>query len=120
MAVALLFAGSAAQAAAKNVILMISDGQGYNTVKATDDYTGTKAVYESFPVQFGVSTFSAGIPAVPSAGYNSILAWGLPEYLKFRPTDSASAATAMATGVKNYDGVLNMQHQLANPIENHH
>ena len=53
MAVALLFAGSAAQAAAKNVILMISDGQGYNTVQATDDYTGTAAVYESFPVHLG-------------------------------------------------------------------
>jgi len=33
---------------AKNVILMISDGQGFNTVKATEYYTGKKGVYERF------------------------------------------------------------------------
>jgi alkaline phosphatase len=50
---------------AKNVILMISDGQGYNTIKATDYFNGSAAMYESFPVQFGVSTYSAGLPGAP-------------------------------------------------------
>ena len=108
LALVIILWASAVQAAAKNVILMISDGLGYNTIKATDYFTGSTAVYESFPVRYAVSTYSAGSPEKPAAGYNTVLAWGLPEYLKFRPTDSASAATAMATGVKNYDGVLNL------------
>ncbi len=108
LALVIILWASAVQAAAKNVILMISDGLGYNTIKATDYFTGSTAVYESFPVRYAVSTYSAGLPEKPAAGYNTVLAWGLPEYLKFRPTDSASAATAMATGVKNYDGVLNL------------
>jgi alkaline phosphatase len=108
LALVIILWASVAQAAAKNVILMISDGLGYNTIKATDYFTGSTAVYESFPVRYAVSTYSAGLPEKPAADYNTVLAWGLPGYLKFRPTDSASAATAMATGVKNYDGVLNI------------
>ncbi|MFZ3157235.1 MAG: hypothetical protein WA124_06995 [Smithella sp.] len=37
---------------AKNVILMISDGQGFNTVRATDYYTGKKAVSD-FLIPYG-------------------------------------------------------------------
>jgi alkaline phosphatase len=72
---ALILSVSAAQAAAKNVILMIPDGQGYNTIKATDYYSGNKGVYESWEVQYGVSTFSAGTVSVPSSGYNPNQAW---------------------------------------------
>ncbi|MFA4901513.1 MAG: alkaline phosphatase [Desulfobaccales bacterium] len=103
----ILWTGLASADMPKNVILMISDGQGYNTVKATDYFTGTKGVYESFPVQYGMSTFSAGKPGAPSTGYDPSLAWSDFNYVKFRPTDSSSAATAMATGVKIYDSVLN-------------
>jgi alkaline phosphatase len=104
----LLWAHLAAAAMPKNVILMISDGQGYNTVKATDYYTGTKGVYESFPVQYGVSTYSAGTPTQPSWGYDPSLAWSDFSYIQSHYTDSASAASALATGVKIYDNVLNI------------
>ena len=62
LALVIILWASAVQAAAKNVILMISDGLGYNTIKATDYFTGSTAVYESFPVQCAVSTYSAGPP----------------------------------------------------------
>ena len=93
---------------AKNVILMISDGQGFNTVKATEYYTGKKAVYEKFRQKYGMNTSSAGKrdvyvgapydPAQMAANFN---------YAKTGATDSASAATAMFTGVKNYDNEVN-------------
>jgi alkaline phosphatase len=103
-----LWAGLASAGMPKNVILMISDGMGYNTVKATDYYTGTKGAFESFPVQYGVSTFSAGTPTTPAWGYDPSQAWGDFSYKQKHATDSASAATALATGVKIYDGVLNI------------
>jgi alkaline phosphatase len=84
----------------KNVIVMISDGMGYNHVAATDYYqygaTGTQ-VYEGFPVRTGMSTYSY------YGSYDPLRAWGLFTYLMTAPTDSASAATAMSTGVKTYD-----------------
>lgn len=74
----ILWAGLASAAMPKNVILMISDGQGYNTVKATNYWTGTSSVYESFPYQFGCSTFSAGKagpPPILAIGYDPVQAW---------------------------------------------
>jgi alkaline phosphatase len=104
----ILWTGLASAEMPKNVILMISDGMGYNTVKATDYYTGTKGVFESFPVQYGVSTFSAGTPTTPAWGYDPTKAWSDFNYVKSHYTDSASAASALATGVKIYDNVLNI------------
>ena len=109
----ILWAGLASADMPTNVILMISDGQGYNTVKATDYWTGTTPVYESFPYQYGVSTFSAGKigpPPIPSIGYDPAQAWSSFNYVKTPNsfTDSASAATALATGVKIYDNQLNI------------
>ncbi|RNC65607.1 MAG: alkaline phosphatase [Desulfuromonadales bacterium] len=93
---------------AKNVILMISDGQGFNTLKATEYYKGGKAVYESFDVKYGMNTSSAGRrgnytgqPYSPASMATSFV------YAKSGATDSASAATAMFTGVKNYDNEVN-------------
>jgi alkaline phosphatase len=106
---------------AKNVILMISDGQGFNTVKATNMWNGAPAIYETFPYKFGVSTYDLGTynatnPPSPY-GYDPQKAWPNPatgytgadayNYLKAKKTDSASAATAMATGMKTYNGYLN-------------
>ncbi|MFZ2087831.1 MAG: alkaline phosphatase [Desulfobaccales bacterium] len=97
----------------KNVILMISDGQGYNTVDATTYYTGHQAIYEYFPVQLGASTFSAGKEypnnnqfAEGQGGYDPAKAWGEFDYVKNGATDSASAATALATGQKTYDAAI--------------
>jgi alkaline phosphatase len=106
----ILWAGLASAQLPQNVILMISDGMGYNTVKATDYWTGAPAVYENFLVKFGMSTFSAGTPGHPAIGYDPGQAWNDFNYVKTPGsyTDSASATTAMATGVKIYDNVLNI------------
>lgn len=100
---AALAASPASATVAKNVILMISDGQGFNTIQATDYYTGTTGVYESFDVKFAMQTSSANNPA----GYNAASMATSFTYAKSGATDSASAATAMYTGVKNYDGQVN-------------
>jgi alkaline phosphatase len=97
---------------AKNIIVMISDGCGYNQILATDYYqygrTG-KQIYQKFPVRVGMSTYSFGALSAPSIfGYDPAQAWGSFDYVKTRPTDSASAATAMATGFKNCDSTLNV------------
>jgi alkaline phosphatase len=104
-ALALMLSASVAQAAdtAKNVIFMISDGWGYDQIKATDYYNGTTEAYENFSVKYGMSTYSANNPA----GYDPSQAWTNFNYVKSGATDSASAATAMATGIKNYDGQIN-------------
>ena len=43
---------SICHAKTKNVILMISDGQGIGTVMAADFYNGKKAVYENFSEKY--------------------------------------------------------------------
>ncbi|MBW2505427.1 MAG: alkaline phosphatase, partial [Deltaproteobacteria bacterium] len=72
---------------AKNIILLIGDGMGFEQVRAAGMYRhgsdGTLS-FESFPFHGRVSTHSAsGVP-----------------------TDSAAAATAMATGRKVNNGVI--------------
>ena len=87
----------------KNVIVMISDGMGYNQMLAGDyfQYGATgEQVYQQFPVRTAMSTYSV------NGSYDPLAAWGLFDYAKNAPTDSASAATAMSTGVKNQDGVI--------------
>lgn len=101
--------------APKNVIYMIADGWGYNHVKAANHfYLGKEKgqVYESFPMAIAVSTY----PAMTSkpweeetkwgVGYNPDAAWADFEYHKNRPTDSAASGTAMAAGVKTYNGAI--------------
>lgn len=95
---------------ARNVIVMISDGCGYNHVDAASLYqygkTGVQK-YEKFPFQFAMSTYSVGRPGDGyDNSYNPDLAWRSFDYVKNGPTDSASAATAMSTGVKIYDNVI--------------
>ena len=90
----------------KNVIIMISDGCGYNTIAATDYYQYGKMgkqVYEHFPVDVGMSTY----PAPPDGhGYNTKLPWANFNYVMSNFTDSGAAATAMSTGVKTYNGAI--------------
>ena len=83
-----------------NIILMISDGQGYNAVAATEYFTDVFPVYEGFPEIYGVNTYPFG------GSYNSVQAWNDFDYVKSGATDSAAAATAMATGVKTRNGYL--------------
>ncbi len=89
--------------APKNIIVLISDGCGFNHVDAASIYqygrTGVQ-IYEHFPVQLAMSTY------MYSSSYDPARAWTDFEYVKNNPTDSAAAATAMSTGVKTYDGAI--------------
>jgi alkaline phosphatase len=88
---------------AKNVIVLISDGMGYNQLAAADyfEYGATgMQVYEAFPVRTAMSTYSF------YGSYDPLQAWGVFSYVQANATDSAAAATAMSTGVKTYDAGL--------------
>ncbi len=86
-----------------NVIVLICDGWGYNYVDAASIYqhgqTGVQ-VYERFPVQFAMCTYPSG------GSYDPQEAWSQFDYHPQRPTDSAAAATAMATDVKTHNGAI--------------
>jgi len=80
---------SAAQAAPRYVIFLIGDGMGPEQVKAAGMYANGQAgtlSFESLPYQGEMTTYAA----------NSAI------------TDSAAAATAMATGVKVNNGVISL------------
>lgn len=106
--------GGSAKPAAKNIIVMISDGWGYNHLQAVSYYEygkDARQVYNRFPFQFAMSTWEVERPAdncTPlTGGYDPALAWGDFNYVKYPcATDSASAATAMSTGVKTYNGYI--------------
>lgn len=90
----------------KNIILFIIDGCGYNHIDAASLYqygeTGVQA-YEKFPVKLGMSTYpAAGI------GYDPLAAWEAFDYVRLMPTDSAASATAIATGFKARNKVINI------------
>ena len=74
----------------KNVIFCIGDGMGFEAVKAAGYYaygeTGTLS-FEAFPHRAEMATYAADSPM----------------------TDSAAAATAMATGHKVNNGVISME-----------
>ncbi len=93
-----------AKSGPKNVIVLIGDGMGFAHVTASSYYeTGTPdgLSYQQFPVQYGMSTYSAS-----GIGYNQVEANSDFDYFKKRPTDSAAAATAMGTGKKSYNGAI--------------
>ncbi len=111
----------------KNVIVMISDGCGYNHVLATDYYQAGKSKaqgYERFPVKVGMSTYEVekvdGVPTI--LGYDPLQAWSDFDYVRSHPpagdgyTDSASAATAMSTGTKTLNGLIGVDKD-GNPLE---
>ena len=108
-----VFAGDVPQ----NVIFMIIDGCGFNHIAAADYYEyGKKGgqVYEKFPVKLAVSTYPAG------GSYNPAKAQKDFDYVKEGCTDSAAAATALATGVKTKNGSLGVgvnKNRLENIIE---
>lgn len=73
-----------------NIVLFIGDGMGFEQVEAASLYsTGAEGnlAFESFPYQRAISTSSASLTT----------------------TDSAAAATAMATGAKVYNGVISVR-----------
>jgi alkaline phosphatase len=98
---------------AKNIIYMIADGSGYNHYLATDYYqfgeTGLQP-FEQFPFQFAMSTYPAPWPNAGCDGYDPAKAWSIFNYVQTYKikctTDSAAAATALATGAKTLSGYL--------------
>ncbi len=100
----------------KNIIIFIGDGMGYNHIKVTNHYMGmVQQVYEKFPVKLAMAHYPAKAgeyePGKPGSnylatGYNPSIAWKDTAYLKKNYTESAAAATAMATGVKTYNNSI--------------
>lgn len=118
---------SSPSAPAKNVIIMIADGMSGGSWDAAEYWVyGEKGVscLSSFPGHYGVTTFPLNTGTSPSndgverCGYDPVRAWdsapsasGLPfkgyVYLSSGTTDSAAAATAMASGIKTYNSAIN-------------
>lgn len=110
----------------KNIIYMIGDGMGYNHLVAANLWQTGQSRYQltgendfnaiaellGEPVQVyenwdkvSMSTFQAGNT------YDKQLAWSDREWIKKNFTDSAAAATAMATGVKTNNGTIGIDPQ---------
>jgi alkaline phosphatase len=105
----------------KNIIIMIGDGVGYNHITAANFYLGMASqVQERFPVRLAMAHYPAkageyiaGNPGASyyATGYNPAAAWKDTAYLKRNFTESAAAATAMASGRKTYNGSIGMSVQ---------
>jgi alkaline phosphatase len=94
----LLLAAGIAQAEPKNIILLISDGMGFNAMRATDMYWGQYATFEGFPVELGMTNYEW------DGSWDPVQFWTDFNYPNIGATDSASAATAMYTGIKTDGG----------------
>ena len=108
-----LAAGSAApkNPVAENVIVMISDGRGFEHNTALNYYRygkDARQVYAHFPTSLAMSTYMAYSEGDPcyGLGYNPAMAWSDFGYVTSCYTDSAAAATTMASGVKTYGGAI--------------
>ncbi len=109
----LALASSLVFASPRNVILMIGDGMGPDVVTAAGAYKyGTdyfkfggkeKLTLETLSKHYYMTTFSAS-----GKGYDYTWNNGDTAYVKNGATDSAAAATAMATGVKTNDGYVSV------------
>ncbi|HEY3377072.1 MAG TPA: alkaline phosphatase [Armatimonadota bacterium] len=108
-----LWLAVATVAAPKNVILMIGDGMGPVIVSATgaylygNDYHAfggqKKLTMETLAGHYYATTYSTS-----GKGYDFTWQGGSKEYPKAAPTDSAASATALATGVKTYNGAIDV------------
>ncbi len=89
----------------KNIIVMIGDGCGFNHLEAARCFqygeTGGP-VYMNFDC-YAMSTFPAGAP-----GYDAAKVWISFASMEVGCTDSAAAATAIATGVKTKNKTVGM------------
>jgi len=129
LVMAVLFAQQSAWAA-KNVILMISDGAGHNQWLAASMYQGKlgRQVYDqpgwkrcaaaTYPLNLFVNP-TGNMKQVPWLVYDPAKAWdAAPQgdkpglfagyvFLTTTPTDSAAAATALSSGQKTYNNAIN-------------
>lgn len=133
---ALSGAALAQDAPAKNVILMITDGAGINTWHAASYYRHGALgheVYDDFETKVFMSTYPLNTSNTPTktkegaVTFNSSEIWSATpskevfkgalgnysgyftgyDYVRADFTDSAAAATALATGVKTYNNAIN-------------
>jgi alkaline phosphatase len=127
---AVIPAADAKASAPKNIIVMISDGMGFNHTLSTSYYVYGRPngqVYARFPFKMAVSTYAAADQAfAPDEddcvdwGYDPYVYWSNFAYANLCYTDSASAATAIATGVKTYNAALGVdldQQPVKNVVE---
>lgn len=108
----------------KNIIVMISDGCGYNQIQAANFYNGIdSAKYQKFPLQLAMSTYGAvdgsmssmQSLAAYSTSYNTEKAWNDWTYVASGYTGSGQAATAMSTGFKTAYGAIGIVPHSNNP-----
>lgn len=114
----LLFLAVAAPAetpgAPRNIILMITDGAGFNAFHACSYYQHGQLghqVYDGFPVRLACTTYMLNEDGIPQ-GYDPKEMWSDFNYVKGDNdytcfTGSAAAATALNTGVKTTMGRVN-------------
>ncbi len=99
---------------AKNIIVMIADGWGFNHVAATDYYQygeRGRQVYERTFRLYAMDTHSLKVPP-----YDPEKAWSDFTWVMGGATDSAAAATTMSTGVKTLNGAIGVDEN-NNPLE---
>lgn len=106
---------------AKNVIVMVADGAGFNSWRATSLYRGQlgKEIYDQPGwIRLACSTYPLNTATKPQKTnqqdpkvvYDALKAWNgeaAYRWLKSSATDSAAAATALASGVKTYNNAIN-------------
>ena len=119
---------NAAEAGPRNIILLISDGAGYNQFDATNFYRQGSGAFQLITTEDGrvipdpANTAGAEVymqsdwiqVAMAHASQTTIdgnydyseKAWEEFEWVKNKPTDSAAAGTALSTGAKTYNGIL--------------
>jgi len=103
---------------AKNIILMIVDGAGFNTFHACSYYEMGRLgaqIYDRFPVKLGCSTWALDKNGSPQ-GYDPEKMWedlssGEGDGRGGGCTDSAAAATALNSGIKTMVGRVNVDAQ---------
>jgi alkaline phosphatase len=94
---------------ARNIILMISDGAGFNAFDACSYYQYGrlgKQAYDRFPVRLACTTFMLKSNGTP-LGYEPVSMWQNFDYAMSDSTDSAAAATALNSGEKTKNGRIN-------------
>ena len=111
----------------KNVIFMIGDGMGFNTLDLYNLHYRNSTGYQVS--QGGVQAHNKPQPGFQRwphvamstyaaiGTYNSQVSWSSVVGANGIPTDSAAAGTAMATGHKTFQGVVGMD-VLQRPLEN--
>lgn len=101
----------------KNIIVMIGDGMGFNHYRAASLFLYGEPEgqpYTAFPLRIAMSTYPA------TGQYDPDTFWATFDAARQGATDSAAAATAMATGSKTYRyavGVDAERRKLPNIVE---